>query len=154
MSVAGGRITAGLGSNLIGIHSADRNQDATCYVGNIDPQANEELIWELFVQAGPVGARPCALGGPSDVVLHGVDCAGACLLALDGPTPPLTLPSAVNVYMPKDRVTGDHQSYGFVEFRGEEDADYAIKASQAGGGPPSTPRISRRVAWACIFGLS
>lgn len=87
MSVAGGRITAGVGANLIGVHAADRNQEATCYVGNIDLQANEELIWELCVQAGPV----------------------------------------VNVYLPKDRVTNDHQSYGFVEFRSEEDADYAIK---------------------------
>lgn len=29
--------------------------------------------------------------------------------------------------MPKDRVTQLHQGYGFVEFLGEEDADYAIK---------------------------
>lgn len=29
--------------------------------------------------------------------------------------------------MPKDRVTQNHQGYGFVEFLGEEDADYAIK---------------------------
>ncbi|KAL4457523.1 hypothetical protein ABPG75_012388 [Micractinium tetrahymenae] len=87
MSVAGGRITASAGANLIGVHAQDRNQEATCYVGNIDPQANEELIWELCVQAGPV----------------------------------------VNVYMPKDRVTNEHQGYGFVEFRSEEDADYAIK---------------------------
>uniref|UniRef100_A0A2P2L6L4 Splicing factor 3B subunit 4 n=1 Tax=Rhizophora mucronata TaxID=61149 RepID=A0A2P2L6L4_RHIMU len=34
---------------------------------------------------------------------------------------------SVNVYVPKDRVTNLHQSYGFVEFRSEEDADYAIK---------------------------
>lgn len=34
---------------------------------------------------------------------------------------------AVNVHMPKDRVTMMHQGYGFVEFMGEEDADYAIK---------------------------
>lgn len=87
MSVAGGRITASAGSNLIGVHAQDRNQEATCYVGNIDPQANEELVWELFVQGGPV----------------------------------------VNVYLPKDRVTNEHQGYGFVEFRSEEDADYAIK---------------------------
>lgn len=33
----------------------------------------------------------------------------------------------VNVYVPKDRVTNQHQGYGFVEFRSEEDADYAIK---------------------------
>lgn len=34
---------------------------------------------------------------------------------------------SVNVHMPKDRVTQTHQGYGFVEFMGEEDADYAIK---------------------------
>lgn len=33
----------------------------------------------------------------------------------------------VNVHQPKDRVTQMHQGYGFVEFLGEEDADYAIK---------------------------
>jgi hypothetical protein len=32
--------------------------------------------------------------------------------------------SAVNVYLPKDRVTNNHQGYGFVEYRAEEDADY------------------------------
>jgi len=34
---------------------------------------------------------------------------------------------SVNVHMPKDRITQAHQGYGFVEFIGEEDADYAIK---------------------------
>ncbi|EHB17145.1 Splicing factor 3B subunit 4 [Heterocephalus glaber] len=33
----------------------------------------------------------------------------------------------VNTHMPKDRVTGQHQGYGFVEFLSEEDADYDIK---------------------------
>ena len=50
-------------------------------------QVTEEIVWEVFVQAGPV----------------------------------------VNVYMPKDRVSNAHQGYAFVEYRGEEDADYAIK---------------------------
>ncbi|KAG6401934.1 hypothetical protein SASPL_138802 [Salvia splendens] len=81
------RIAPGVGANLLGQHSAERNQDATVYVGNLENKAGEELLWELFVQAGPV----------------------------------------VNVYVPKDRVTSAHQGYGFVEFRSEEDADYAIK---------------------------
>ena len=33
----------------------------------------------------------------------------------------------VHVYLPKDRVTGEHQGYGFVEFKTPEDAGYAIK---------------------------
>lgn len=65
----------------------ERNQDATVYVGGLDEQVTESLVWELFIQAGPV----------------------------------------VNVHMPKDRVTAVHQNYGFVEFLGEEDAEYAIK---------------------------
>jgi hypothetical protein len=32
----------------------DRNQEATIYVGNVDERATEALIWELFLQAGPV----------------------------------------------------------------------------------------------------
>ena len=33
----------------------------------------------------------------------------------------------MNVYLPKDRVTNQHQGYGFVEFRTEDDADYVRK---------------------------
>jgi splicing factor 3B subunit 4 len=33
----------------------ERNQDATVYVGDIDTQVNEALLWELMLQAGPVG---------------------------------------------------------------------------------------------------
>ncbi|XP_041259963.1 splicing factor 3B subunit 4 [Onychostruthus taczanowskii] len=66
---------------------SERNQDATVYVGGLDEKVSEPLLWELFLQAGPV----------------------------------------VNTHMPKDRVTGQHQGYGFVEFLSEEDADYAIK---------------------------
>jgi len=31
-----------------------RNQEATVHVGNLDTLANEELVWELFLQAGPL----------------------------------------------------------------------------------------------------
>jgi len=56
-------------------------------VGNLDSKMNEDLVWELFLQCGPI----------------------------------------VNVHIPRDKVTNEHQSYGFVEFKSEEDADYAIK---------------------------
>ena len=28
----------------------ERNQDATCYVGNLDPKVDDELLWELMVR--------------------------------------------------------------------------------------------------------
>ncbi|XP_025411394.1 splicing factor 3B subunit 4 [Sipha flava] len=33
---------------------AERNQDATIYVGGLDEKVSDTLMWELFVQAGPV----------------------------------------------------------------------------------------------------
>ena len=65
----------------------ERNQEATCYVGNLDLRISEEILWELFIQCGPV----------------------------------------VNVHLPRDKITGEHQGFGFVEFRSEEDAEYSIK---------------------------
>ncbi len=34
---------------------ADRNQEATVWCGGLQPEVTEEIIWELFLQAGPVG---------------------------------------------------------------------------------------------------
>jgi len=68
-------------------HVQERNQDATLYVGDLDQQVTEPLLWELMLQAGPV----------------------------------------VNVHIPKDKLSGVHSGYGFVEFLSEEDAEYAIK---------------------------
>ena len=33
---------------------SERNQEATCYVGDLDSQVSEALLWELCLQAGPV----------------------------------------------------------------------------------------------------
>ena len=63
-----------------------RNQEATCYVGNLDPTCTEDLLVELFAHVGRV----------------------------------------VSVYMPKDKLSGTHNGYGFVEFLDVADADYAI----------------------------
>ena len=34
----------------------ERNQEATVYVGNCDTRVNEEILWELFTQCGPVAS--------------------------------------------------------------------------------------------------
>ena len=33
----------------------------------------------------------------------------------------------MHVHIPRDKVTNEHQNYGFVEFKSEHDADYSIK---------------------------
>jgi len=62
-------------------------QEATLYIGNVDQKIDDEILWELMVQAGPVAS----------------------------------------VHLPKDKITQNHMGYGFIEFKNEEDADYAIK---------------------------
>lgn len=74
-------------------------------------QMSEELVWELFVQAGPVGT-----------FLSSDQCWSVKARQYKQLTKMYVC--AVNVYLPKDRVTNMHQQYGFVEYRGEEDADY------------------------------
>lgn len=32
----------------------ERNQEATVYAGNLDTKVNENILWELFTQCGPV----------------------------------------------------------------------------------------------------
>lgn len=32
----------------------ERNQEATCYLGNLDERVTDEILWELMIQAGPV----------------------------------------------------------------------------------------------------
>ena len=39
----------------------------------------------------------------------------------------LQVGQVINVHIPRDKITNEHQGYGFVEFKTEEDADYAIK---------------------------
>lgn len=63
-----------------------RNQDATCYVGNLDPSCTEDILMELFTQVGRVQS----------------------------------------IHMPKDKLTQQHNGYGFVEFLDVLDADYAM----------------------------
>ena len=64
-----------------------KNNAASVYVGNLEEPVTEDLLWELFLQVGPV----------------------------------------VSVNIPRDKVSGQQQGYGFVEFKTEEDAEYACK---------------------------
>ena len=78
----------------------------------------EELVWELFTQAGPIG-EPLQVTRYIQVphIWH-IAAAAAEQLAC-----------AANIYLPKDRVTNQHMGYGFVEFRSEDDADYVRPAA-------------------------
>lgn len=82
-------------------------QDASIYVGNLDEKINEEILWEVMLQ----------------VIL-------ICSYIIQaGPV--------VSIHIPRDKLSNLHQvfcyliyndqGYGFVEFRSEEDADYAMK---------------------------
>lgn len=87
-------------------------------MGGLDDKVTESLLWELFVQGGPVGM--CWVSA-KHVCLPPNVCKRFITYLL------LVFLSIVNVHMPKDRVTQMHQGYGFVEFLSEDDADYAIK---------------------------
>ncbi|GAA5900194.1 splicing factor 3B subunit 4 [Sporobolomyces salmoneus] len=39
---------------MSGKPNEDRNQEATCYLGNLDERCTDALVWELMLQAGPV----------------------------------------------------------------------------------------------------
>ena len=52
----------------------------------------------------------------------------------------------MNVYLPKDRITNNHQGYGFVEFRTEEDADY-VRAADTRHSGRSAPDCADLAAW-------
>lgn len=39
----------------------------------------------------------------------------------------LSVSAVANVHIPKDKVTQMQQGFGFVEFKTEEDADYALR---------------------------
>jgi hypothetical protein len=41
--------------NSFDFREKTKNQAATCYIGNLDERINEALLWELMLQAGPVG---------------------------------------------------------------------------------------------------
>ncbi|PFH35320.1 RNA recognition motif-containing protein [Besnoitia besnoiti] len=84
-SSRGGVRSFGGGADIAQVY--ERNQDATLYIGNLDSQVDDDLLWELFVQCGPVRT----------------------------------------VSVPRDKLTGNHQGYGFVEFTNEVDAEYALK---------------------------
>ena len=45
----------GLFFSLTMAQHIERNQEATIYIGNLDERCTDSLVWELMLQAGPVG---------------------------------------------------------------------------------------------------
>ena len=115
----------------------ERNQDATVYVGNLDPQARSGRPVASFANpalclAG-TASQPCIVRGRIAVRRTGYR---RTLVGADAPGGPswyagTRLPvhaqlnrnragRAVNVHVPKDKISGTHNNFGFVEFRSEE----------------------------------
>ena len=116
-----------------------RNQDATCYVGNLDEQLSEELLWEMMRGAGADAPnrrssrrrrRDPASEYPQGTRCHDPGARGEREQRSAGGRGPrrragthssfarrLQAGPIANVHMPRDKVTGMHQGYGFVEFR-------------------------------------
>jgi splicing factor 3B subunit 4 len=75
--------------------------------GNLDERCSDALVWELMLQAGPVGEQYTPRIPFTQFVIYTT--------------------FIVNVHLPKDRISMAHQGYGFCEFLTEEDAEYACK---------------------------
>lgn len=108
------------------------NSDATIYVGGLDEKVTDAILWELFVQAGPV----VSVNMPKDRVTSSHQgCVSVVCFAVIGFG--LLLRKGFHFcffFMFSDFRTFEKIficfavfRFGFVEFMGEEDADYAIK---------------------------
>lgn len=83
-------------------------------------------MWELMLQAGPVGKAAHSMGFPIFLIQ----------------------PFLVNVHLPKDRISMAHQGYGFCELLTEEDAEYACKIMnqiKLWGKPIRVNKVRRRI---------
>ncbi|THU56629.1 hypothetical protein C4D60_Mb11t19260 [Musa balbisiana] len=65
------RITPGVGANLLGQHSAERNRNATTYVGNLDPQI--PFLFSFLFPTSNCTARPHSVGNPSQAICQWFD---------------------------------------------------------------------------------
>eukprot|EP01083_Nonionella_stella_P029663 81602_1 len=54
-----------LSPSIMALHF-DRNQEATVWIGGLDENVNESLLWELMIQAGPV----VSVNIPRDKITH------------------------------------------------------------------------------------
>ncbi|CAL9782603.1 unnamed protein product [Musa acuminata subsp. burmannicoides] len=68
------RITPGVGANLLGQHSAERNRNATTCVGNLDPQI--PFLFSFLFPTSNCTARPHSVGScnnPSQAICQWFD---------------------------------------------------------------------------------
>lgn len=84
-------------------HVEQRNQEATLYVGDLDPKVDESILWELMLQAGPVSML------------------ASCFHTLNNFHQFINI--IVNVHIPRDKLTREHSFFGFVEFASEAVCD-------------------------------
>jgi RNA recognition motif-containing protein len=67
------------------------------WIGGLEAQVTEEILWELFIQCGPVGEAVAGSRGTGAGAEEWLRC-------------------AVALNMPRDKITNIHQGYAFCEY--------------------------------------
>ncbi|KAM7520221.1 hypothetical protein LguiB_019183 [Lonicera macranthoides] len=124
------RIAPGVGANLLGQHSAERNQDATAYVGNLDPQAIKVLnmikLYGKPIRVNKASQDKKSLDVGANLFVGNLDPDVDEKLLYD--TFSAFGVIVTNPKIMRDPDTGNSRGFGFISYDSFEASDAAIEA--------------------------
>ncbi|XWS29315.1 hypothetical protein CRYUN_Cryun24cG0018500 [Craigia yunnanensis] len=124
------RIAPGVGANLLGQHSAERNQDATAYVGNLDPQAIKVLnmikLYGKPIRVNKASQDKKSLDVGANLFIGNLDPDVDEKLLYD--TFSAFGVIVTNPKIMRDPESGNSHGFGFISYNSFEASDAAIEA--------------------------
>ncbi|KAK6922740.1 RNA recognition motif domain [Dillenia turbinata] len=133
------RIAPGVGANLLGQHSAERNQDATAYVGNLDPQAIKVLnmikLYGKPIRVNKASQDKKSLDVGANLFVGNLDPDVDEKLLYD--TFSAFGVIVTNPKIMRDPETGNSRGFGFISYDSFESSDAAIERVLAASNPSS-----------------